>query len=106
MDARCSSAAYYGPSLRTETLAPIGLTPQHFDDIRAAWEAGDLPRAAALVRPEMFRLAITGSTADIVERVRWLQDRGVTQVSIGPPLGPDKEAALRRTAEHVISRFR
>ncbi len=98
--------AYYGPSLRVETVAPIGLTPSDFDGVRAAWQAGDLRRAEALVTPAMFRLAITGTADEVVERVRWLRDRGVTQVSVGPPLGLDKEAALRLTAERVLTRFR
>jgi 5,10-methylenetetrahydromethanopterin reductase len=98
--------AYYGPSLRAETLAPIGLTPDDFNDVRAAWQAGDMKRAQALVRPAMFRLAIYGSADDVVERVRWLQSKGVTQVSVGPPLGPDKARALAETAERVIARFR
>ena len=53
----------------------------------------------------MFRLAITGTVDEIVERVTWLRERGVTQVSVGPPLGLDKELALRITAERVIARF-
>jgi 5,10-methylenetetrahydromethanopterin reductase len=98
--------AYYGPSLRAETLAPLGLTPDDFSAIRAAWQAGDQRRAEALVRPEMFRLAIAGTPDEMVERVRWLQTRGATQISIGPPLGLDKERALRATAERVIARLR
>jgi len=98
--------AYYGPSLRAETLAPIGLAPADFDAIRTAWQSGDLRRAASLVRPEMFRLAISGTPAMIVDRIRWLKARGVTQVSIGPPLGIDKDRALRITAEHVLTQFR
>ncbi|MDR7417308.1 MAG: LLM class flavin-dependent oxidoreductase [Armatimonadota bacterium] len=98
--------AYYGPSLRAETLAPIGLTPDDFSEIRAAREAGDQRRAEALVRPEMFRLAIAGTPDEMVERVRWLRARGATQISIGPPLGADKEHALRATAERVIARLR
>lgn len=98
--------AYYGPSLRAETLSPIGLTPADFAGIRAAWHAGDLRRAEALVAPEMFRLAIVGTENDIAERVRWLQSQGATQINIGPPLGLDKTWALRATAERVIARFR
>ncbi len=98
--------AYYGPSLRARTLAPIGLAPVDFRDVRAAREAGDMSRAAALVRPEMFRLAITGATDEVVERIRWLQAHGATQVNVGPPLGPEKEWALQATAERVIARFR
>ncbi len=98
--------AYYGPLLRAGTLAPVGLAPSDFGDVRAAVEAGDMSRAATLVQPHMFRLGITGSADEVVERIRWLQARGVTQVNIGPPLGPEKEWALRATAEGVIARFR
>ncbi len=98
--------AFYGPSLRAETLAPIGLAPSDFDEIRRAWQAGDVRRAASLVRPEMFRLAISGTPDEIADRIRWLQAEGVTQISIGPPLGTDKDRALRTTAEKVLSTFR
>jgi 5,10-methylenetetrahydromethanopterin reductase len=99
-------AAYYGPSLRPETLAPIGLTPDDFAPVREAWQAGDMERAMALLTPPMFRLAIYGDPEAMVEKLRWLAAHGVTQINIGPPLGPDREAALRTTAELVMSRLR
>jgi 5,10-methylenetetrahydromethanopterin reductase len=98
--------AYYGPSLRAETLAPIGLAPADFERIAEALRANDARRAEALVSPPMFRLAISGEPDQVVERVRWLQSRGATQINIGPPLGIDKDRALRLTAERVIARFR
>lgn len=98
--------AYYGPSLRTETLAPIGLTPDDFAPVRAAWQAGDMARAMGLLTPPMFRLAIFGDPEAMLERLRWLAARGVTQINIGPPLGPDPEAALRLTGERVLRRLR
>jgi 5,10-methylenetetrahydromethanopterin reductase len=98
--------AYYGPSLRAETLAPIGLTPHDFAPVRAAWQAGDMALAMRLLTPAMFGLAIYGEPEDMLARLRWLADRGVTQVNIGPPLGPDPEYALRVTAEQVIARLR
>ena len=67
--------AYYGPSLREETLAPIGLSPADFDPIRAALKADEMARAQSLVRPEMFRLAIAGDPEQLTERVRWLAAR-------------------------------
>jgi 5,10-methylenetetrahydromethanopterin reductase len=97
--------AYYGPSLRAEVLAPIGLTPADFDEIRAAWWGQDAARAAALVQPRMFRLAIVGDPARLAERVQWLAERGATQINIGPPLGVEKERALHLTGQ-VIRRFR
>lgn len=99
-------AAYYGPSLRAETLAPIGLTPDDFAPVRAAWQAGEMERAMEQLTPAMFRLAIYGSPAEMVDRLRWLVARGVTQINIGPPLGPDPEAALRITGEQVLPQLR
>lgn len=98
--------AYYGPSLRAETLAPIGLVPADFDAIRQAWREGDARRAEALVTPAMYRLAIAGDADQVVERIAWLRAQGVTQVNIGPPLGLDRERALRATAERILGRFR
>jgi 5,10-methylenetetrahydromethanopterin reductase len=97
--------AYYGPSLRAETLAPIGLAPSDFDAIRDAWRAGDMSRAMTLIDQRMFRLAIYGDPEAMLERVRWLAARGVTQVNLGPPLGPDPERALRITGEQIIARM-
>jgi 5,10-methylenetetrahydromethanopterin reductase len=105
-DALRYQIAYYGPSLRAETLAPIGLAPGDFDAIRAAWQAGDMPRAMSLLTPAMFRLAIVGTLDEMIERVRCLQSQGATQINIGPPLGPDRERALRQTAERVMPEFR
>jgi 5,10-methylenetetrahydromethanopterin reductase len=98
--------AYYGPSLRAETLAPIGLSPADFAPVRAAWQAGAMERAMELLTPQMFRLAIYGDPDEMVARLRWLVERGVTQINIGPPLGPDPEAALRLTGERVLARLR
>lgn len=98
--------AYYGPSLRDETLNPIGLTTQDFDAIRAAWQAGEMNRAMRLITPAMFKLAIYGAPEEMVAKVRWLQGKGVTQINIGPPLGPDREQALRQTAEKVMREFK
>ncbi len=98
--------AYYGPSLRAETLAPIGLTPEDFAPVRAAWAAGDMQRAMQLLTPNMFRLAIYGDAEAMTARLRWLAERGVTQINIGPPLGPDPEQALRITAAAVFDSLR
>jgi 5,10-methylenetetrahydromethanopterin reductase len=98
--------SYYGPSLRAETLAPIGLVPADFDGIRARWQTGDMEGAMRALTPEMFKVAITGSAEEMRERVRWLAAHGATQVNIGPPLGPDREAALRLTAEQVVHHLR
>jgi 5,10-methylenetetrahydromethanopterin reductase len=98
--------AYYGPSLRSETLAPIGLLPADFDAVRVAWQSGDMSRAMGLLDERMFRLAIYGDPEAMLERVHWLAEQGVTQVNLGPPLGANPEQALRITGEQVIARMR
>jgi 5,10-methylenetetrahydromethanopterin reductase len=98
--------AYYGPSLRAETLAPIGLQPSDFAAVRDAWRNGDMDRAMRLVQENMFQLAIYGAPQDMVAKVRWLQSKGVTQINIGPPLGPNREQALRQTGEMVMREFK
>jgi len=98
--------AYYGPSLRSETLAPIGLTRDDFAPVRAAWQVGHMKRAMEIIAPAMFRLAIYGEPEDMVARLSWLATRGVTQINIGPPLGPDPERALQITSEQIIARLR
>jgi 5,10-methylenetetrahydromethanopterin reductase len=94
--------AYYGPSLRHETLAPIGLAPGDFDAIRAAWQAGNMQQAMQLLDPRMFRLAIYGSPEEMLAKVRWLAEQGVGQINLGPPLGPEPERALQITGERII----
>lgn len=98
--------AYYGPSLREETLGPIGLAPSDFDAVRLAWQSGDMQKAMGLLDERMFRLAIYGDPDAMLERVRWLAAKGVTQVNLGPPLGPNAEQALRITGQQVIARMR
>jgi 5,10-methylenetetrahydromethanopterin reductase len=93
--------AYYGPSLRAETLAPIGLHPDDFAPIRASWQAGAMAQAMEQLTPPMFRLAIYGDPEEMQARLHWLATQGVTQINLGPPLGPDREKALRLTARLI-----
>jgi 5,10-methylenetetrahydromethanopterin reductase len=98
--------AYYGPSLRQETLAPIGLSPADFDTIRQQWQAGNMEAAMQQLSPAMFRLAIYGDPEAMCAKLHWLAEQGVTQINIGPPLGPDREQALRITATEIMRSLR
>jgi 5,10-methylenetetrahydromethanopterin reductase len=94
--------ATFGPYLEERALATIGLERGHFDRLRELVDAGRLDDAAAGVTPPMFRLALTGSPEVVAERIARLAGLGVTQVSLGGPLGPDPREAIRLLGERVL----
>jgi 5,10-methylenetetrahydromethanopterin reductase len=98
--------AYFGPYLEQQALATVGLDAEDFAPLRRLVDAGDLDAAAAAVTPEMLRLAIVGTPADVIERIELLADAGITQLNLGGPLGHDPEEALELMARHVIPHFR
>jgi 5,10-methylenetetrahydromethanopterin reductase len=69
-------------------------------------DAGDYDGARAAVTQEMTKLAVVGSPKDAIAKIEMLAEAGVTQVSIGGPLGPDPGAAIRLIGEQVIPYFR
>ncbi|MEJ8566255.1 LLM class flavin-dependent oxidoreductase [Elongatibacter sediminis] len=98
--------AYFGHYMDEETLATVGLSQASFAETQRHVDAGDYAAARAAVTPEMAQLAITGSPKDAIAKIEMLADAGVTQVSIGGPLGPDPAAAIRLIGEKVIPYFR
>lgn len=98
--------AYFGPYLEAPALATVGLKPADFDALKVLVSQGRYDEAAAAVTEEMFRLAIVGMPKDVIARIENLAELGVTQVSLGGPLGPDPDAAIRLMGERVIPRFR
>ena len=98
--------AYFGPYLEQEALATVGLDAEEFAPLRRLVDAGELDAAAAAVTPEMLRLAIVGTPADVIERIELLADTGITQLNLGGPLGPAPEEALQLMGRHVIPHFR
>jgi 5,10-methylenetetrahydromethanopterin reductase len=97
--------AYFAPYFLDEQLAPAGLTREDFEPVRRALAAGDYEGAAAAVSDDMLRLAIVGTPDDVVRVVARLAEAGVTQVSLGGPLGPDPAEAVRLVGERVIPAF-
>lgn len=98
--------AYFGHYMDEATLATVGLSQATFAETRRHVDAGDYAAARAAVTPEMMKLAVTGSPKDAIEKIEMLADAGITQVSIGGPLGPDPAAAIRLIGEQVIPHFR
>lgn len=98
--------AGYGPALRADILASVGLTPADFAAIGEAMRAGDRARAESLVTEPMYRLAIAGDPATVTARLAALRDAGISHINIGPPLGPNPARAIEITGDHVLPRLR
>lgn len=101
-----SMVAYFGPYLERAPLAAIGLTPEELAPLKALVDQGRLDEATAAVTDDMLRLGIVGTPDDVVAQVRSLADAGITHVSLGGPLGPDPEEAIRLVGRQVIPHFR
>ncbi len=89
-----------------EALGTVGLSQAHFSETQRLVTAGDYTGARAAVTEEMTQLAIVGSPKDAIAKIEMLADAGITQVSMGGPLGPDPGEAVRLFGEQVIPYFR
>lgn len=98
--------AYFGHYMDEEALATVGLSQKSFSETGRLVSAGDYAGARAAVTPEMHQLAVTGSPKEAIEKIEMLADAGITQVSIGGPLGPDPRETIRLFGEQVIPYFR
>ena len=98
--------ATFGPYLEERALSAIGLTQSDFDSLRRLVERGRLAQAAAAVTSPMLRLALSGNPEQVTERIMALADAGVTHVSLGGPLEPDPDEAIRLLGERVIPALR
>ena len=98
--------AYFGNYLDEEALATVGLSQAHFAETARLVGEGDYAGARAAVTPDMMRLAVVGSPKDAIAKIEMLAEAGVTQVSIGGPLGPDPRETIRLLGEKVIPHFR
>ncbi|MND04182.1 methylenetetrahydromethanopterin reductase [compost metagenome] len=54
----------------------------------------------------MLQLAVAGDPRTIIRRIEALAAAGITQVSVGGPLGPDPRAAIRLFGAEIIPYFR
>ncbi len=98
--------AYFGPHLEEHALAEIGLGREDFAPLKALVDAGQLKAAAAAVTEPMLRLAVVGTPEQVIEQIERLAEANVTHVSLGGPLGPDPEEAIRLIGRRVIPHFR
>lgn len=94
--ALAEKVAYYGHALSPLILERLGLDAADFEPLRRlVHDRGDLAAAAELVDARMLAIGVAGTAADVVERLRPLVSAGVRHLSFGPPLGPDRMAAVR-----------
>ncbi len=105
-DALRDIVAYFGPYLEEDALRTVGLGRADFAEIGRLVAARRYPEARARVTPEMLRLAVIGSPREAIRAIERLGEAGITQVSVGGPLGPDPGNAIRLFGKEVISYFR
>lgn len=94
--------AYFGPYLEEEALSTVGLSVSNFEQIRREIDRGRYDVAKDLVTDDMLQLGITGTVAECTERIAMVEKMGVTQISLGGPLGPDIPAALKIIGQEII----
>lgn len=98
--------AYYGHALGPLILQRLGLTQADFRPIeQALMVERDEAKAIDLVDERMLRIGVVGSPRDVIARLEPLVAAGVTHLSFGPPLGPDRLAAIHLLGQ-VIEHFR
>jgi len=98
--------AYFGPYLEEPALKTIGLSVEDMRPLGELVAAGRYDEACDRVTPAMIRLGISGTPSDVITQVEDLQAMGIDEVSLGGPLGPDPEAAIRLMGQKVIPHFR
>ena len=99
--------AYYGHALGPLIYDRLGVPREAFAPIEQALQRDrDPARARALVTPQMLRIGLVGTGADLVPRLEGLVAMGVCHLSFGPPLGPDPRLAIERLGREVLPHFR
>jgi 5,10-methylenetetrahydromethanopterin reductase len=101
-DAMRRMIASYGHYLRDEMLGTIGLAHRDMAPLGARWVSGDHAGAEAMVHGRMFELSVLGTVDDVRPRLEWLVAQGVTQINVGPPLGPDPRRTIALLGERLL----
>jgi 5,10-methylenetetrahydromethanopterin reductase len=98
--------AYYGHALGPLLWERLGLVRADFDAIEQAMMVErDEAMAIALVDERMLRIGVVGGAADVIERLEPLVAAGADHLSFGPPLGPDRQAAIQILG-NVVAHFK
>jgi 5,10-methylenetetrahydromethanopterin reductase len=98
--------AYFGPYLEEEALNTIGLSLGQFEEIKDDVMMGRYAKAESLVTDQMLDLAVVGTPKQVIPRIELLLESGITQVSIGGPLGPEPRRTIELLGDQVLPYFR
>jgi 5,10-methylenetetrahydromethanopterin reductase len=99
--------AYYIHALSGYLRERLGLDEAELAAIEhAMMTERDAAKARSLVTPEMLRIGIVGTPAELIERLEGLAEMGVKHLSFGPPLGPNPMQAVEAIGREVIPHFR
>lgn len=98
--------AYYGASFSPVLLDQAGVSLPELVAIQALVSQGRLDEAVARVTPDMLALGIAGDADEVVRRCQGLLGQGARHLSFGPPLGPDRLAAIELLGSQVLPRIR
>lgn len=99
--------AYYGHAMSPLIWDRLGLTQEDFRPIeQAIMRDGDPVRAAAMVTPDMLKIGVVGTSADLIERLERLVALGARHLSFGPPLGDDPLKAIAILGRDVLPHFK
>ncbi len=98
--------AYFGPYLEEPALNTMGVSVSDMLPLKELVLAGRYDEAYARVTDEMLNIGLTGTPRDVIRQVESLFAKGVTEVNLGGPLGPDPAEAIRLMGEEVIPWFR
>jgi 5,10-methylenetetrahydromethanopterin reductase len=99
--------AYYGHALGPLILVRLGLTYEDFRPIeQAVMVENNMAKACNLVDERMLQIGVVGRPEDLIARLEPLVEAGARHLSFGPPLGPDRLAAIQLLGEHIIPHFR
>ena len=98
--------AYFGYMLHNDALNTIGLSHDDFEPIKNEWTEKGIDSAKNLVTDKMLRLGISGGPDECISKIEDLEKRGITQVVIGSPLGPNPEEAIKLIGAKVIPYFK
>ncbi len=67
---------------------------------------GRYAKAESLVTDQMLDLAVVGTPKQVIPRIELLLESGITQVSVGGPLGPDPRRTIELLGDQVLPYFR